>query len=107
MSQITCYPIGGVGIKFTDDMLRHLFEDEVFTAKEWIADPGKCLNKLKVNYVIAGNLCKGSFYYYLFVDGYSLLEINNNVDEFINKLSKFGIMKDIEDLDIISDLRIW
>jgi hypothetical protein len=95
--------IGGIGIEFTDEIKDKLIECELFTEEDFDEDYDSCFEKLGLTYDQAGNMYSGDTYFYLMVDGDTLPEVNKNSKEFINTLSKYGVIITEDDLKVISD----
>jgi hypothetical protein len=107
--------IGGIGIEITDDMKDKLSED-YYLKNEIDEDDDdyeeiwftEILDDSGLEYSEAGSEgYGGEGRYYLLVDGNTLLEVQNNTDEFIKNLKNIGIIITIEDLQVISDLHIY
>jgi hypothetical protein len=99
-------PVGGIGIKVTHEIKKKLT----------IVNEGDCcggcmdslLSDLELEYAEAGD---GSYTgeentYYLMVQGSTLVEINENTDEFISKLKSYDIDVSVSDVKVISELHI-
>ena len=100
--------IGGIGIEVTNSVIHAAIESGVFTEDEWADCEETCMEKFDIDYEQGGNCWTGgSQYYYFLVDGYNLTDINKNSEEFINKLSKFGVKLKIDDLVVISDYLVY
>ena len=101
------YGVGGIGVKVTSDMIELLINNGVFTDEEWEADKDECIDLLGILYSKAGNDYSGETYFYLFVDGKNLEEVNKNSKIFIEKLSQFGIILKEKDLIVVEDLCVY
>jgi|GEM_PF-6478644 len=99
--------VGGIGIKVTDDIICELIENGTFIEEDWDDDPDECLNDIGLAYASAGNCYSGDTYYYWFVSGKNLDEINANANGFIKKLDDLGIRVTTKDLMVIEDLHVY
>tara|TARA_R110000744_G_scaffold281118_2_gene393060 strand:- start:154 stop:498 length:345 start_codon:yes stop_codon:yes gene_type:complete len=107
--------IGGIGIELTDDM-KEMISDKYYSVNNIDEDDddyeniyfSEILDDSGLEYSEAGSEgYGGEGRYYLLVDGNTLLEVQNNTDEFIKNLKNVGIEITIEDLQVISDLHIY
>jgi hypothetical protein len=100
-------PVGGLGVKVTDDMVEKFIASEEFTLNEWKDDPYFCLEELGFIYAETGNSYTGRDQdFYLFIDGDNLAEILENVDDFIGDLANFGIHVTNADIKVVEELCI-
>ena len=100
------YGIGGIGVEFSEEMLKSAIENGIFTQELWEEDKYKCLEKIGLLYSEAGNLYSGETRWYLFVEGKTLGDINKNAPLFIEKLRELGDNRLIADLEVIEDMLI-
>ena len=107
--------IGGIGIKITDDMkdiislkyysINNIDEDDDDYEEIYFSE---ILDDYGLEYSEAGSEgYGGEGRYYLLVEGNTLLEVQNNTDDFIKSLKDVGIKITVEDLQVISDLHIY
>lgn len=99
--------VGGIGIKFTDEMKEKMIDSKLFTEDEWDDSESECMEEIGISYYTAGNSYSGNLWYYFLVEGSSLEEINKNVSEFISKFKQYNINISQNDLQVISDLHVW
>jgi len=100
-------PVGGVGIQLTKEMVERLISNGKFSEDDWEDDPDGCIDELGMSYQTAGNSYSDETYHYLLVEGSTLMEINENVDDFVSELSKNGITISKEEIHVIRDLHVW
>jgi len=107
--------VGGIGIEI-DDEIKNMITDRYCTENGIEEDSdeydelyfSEILDELEIDYSEGGSGCYGGdSSYYLLVDGNTLLEVQNNTDEFIKNLKNIGIEITVEDLQVISDLHIY
>jgi hypothetical protein len=101
--------VGGIGVQLTKERIQKLIGANVFSQKEWEADYGLCLKKLKFPYSLAGD---GSYTgeehrYYLHIPGHNLNEINDNKEEFCKQFQDWNILLEDEDLAVLSDIYVF
>ena len=101
--------VGGIGIELTEEMVERAIDKGVFTEDAWDYDPGECLDQLGgFYYSHAGSSYGGDTFFYLFVPGPTLGEINEKAPRFVSKIKEyFGVNIDVDDLKVISDIYIW
>lgn len=101
--------VGGIGIRFNEELQMKAIELEYFTEEEWDEDPCGCVESLDIDYEQAGSgNYGGEDYYYFIVDGKNLKEVNENKESFLNMInSKFIVDYKEEDLVVISELHVW
>ena len=110
-------PVGGIGILLDREMLTKASkvtgikldfgreEDDTYCVREQIQD---ILSEISVPYSEAGSSYSDEeLDIYLQVEGETLVEINNNVSEFIDRLKKFDINITKERLVVIEELLVW
>ena len=106
--------VGGIGIEIDDDM-KELISNKYYSKNEMDEDDddyeevyfSEILDDAGIEYSEAGCSYSGDLNYYLLVDGSTLLEVQNNTEEFIKKLKDIGINITIEDLQVVSDLHVY
>lgn len=94
----------GIGVKVTEEMIEKFIKFRFFTKEDWDDDAPGCLECLNLIYGTAGSYYSGNVWYYLFVEGDNLREINKNLDKFIKVFNTVGIDLKEEDLEVIEDL---
>ena len=113
-------PVGGIGIEIDEEM-RSLIEFKYYVNTYGIGkiedledleeyeelDFQEILEECFLPYSMAGCSYSGNHCYYLMVKGETLLEIENNYQEFIDSLKEYGISIIKEDLMVVSDLLVW
>lgn len=99
--------VGGIGVEFTQDMANKAIAIGIFTREEWEGDKRDCLDRIGVTYCAAGNEYAGEITFYLFVNGITLKDINDNAAKFVEEVSKFQTGLSVDDLEVIEDIHIW
>ena len=101
--------VGGIGIELAEEMIEYAIEHGVFTEEAWDYDSGECLDQLAgFYYSHAGSSYSGDTFFYLFVPGSILGEINEKAPRFVEKVKEyFGVDIAVDDLKVISDIYIW
>ncbi|QDB74096.1 hypothetical protein [Aeromonas phage 4L372D] len=100
--------VGGIGVRLSPEMVKTAIEKNMFTEEDWEEDPIASVEVFQILYAQAGSAYSGKEWFYLFVDGNNLEEINNNSKDFLDKVNKMFDLKYTEkDLKVISDLYIW
>ncbi len=100
--------VGGIGIRFNEDLQMKAIELEYFTGEEWDEDMYSCVDYLDIPYKVAGDTYNAEYDFYFLVEGNNLKEIVENSESFLQELNKkFNVEYTQEDLEVISELRIW
>lgn len=100
--------VGGIGIRLNEGMVLKAIEREYFTEEDWEEDPIASVEVFGILYAQAGSAYSGKEWFYLFVDGDNLEEVNANREDFLNKINNiFDLNYTEKDLKVISDLYIW
>lgn len=100
-------PVGGIGVKLTHEMKCKLIVANEGEAHDGCVD--SLLGDLEFCYAEAGdgNYSGNENDFYLLVEGDTLMEINQNSKEFLQRLNSYGIKIKEEDLEVISELHVW
>ncbi len=99
--------VGGVGIELTPRFVDDVIKKGFFTEEDWAEDEYDCIDEtFNCPFDQAGNVFSGGGYWYLFVEGNTLGEINNNARGFVEMLKTKGIEITVDDLQIISDYSV-
>lgn len=100
--------VGGIGVRFNEELQMKAIELEYFTEEEW--DEGckfSCVESLDFYYMEASSYDDPPEFYFL-VKGDNLKEIVENSTEFLNKInSTFIVDYKQEDLKLICELDIY
>jgi hypothetical protein len=96
--------VGGIGLLVDDDMGDKFLKLGLFSKNDWHDDKESCLSELGFDGRVAGSFYSGDTWWYIFVNGGTLKQINENTENFINKLKTIGINKTEEDLKVICDI---
>ena len=99
--------VGGIGIKFTEDMKQTMIDESLFTEDEWDDSSEECMEEIGIPYNQAGNSYSGNIEYYFIVNGETLEDVNNNADGFVSKFKKYGINLSVNELKVISEYLVW
>lgn len=100
--------VGGIGIRLKSEMVNTAIEKSMFTEEDWEEDPIASVEVFGILYAQAGSAYSGKEWFYLFVDGNNLEEVNANSKDFLNKINNiFDLNCTEKDLKVISDLYIW
>jgi len=102
------YGVGGIGIEFSEDVIEGFVNNGIFTRESFDEDCDEVFsNVLKMKYEMAGNYYTSDFRHYIFVEGDTLLEINENSQKFIDTFNSFGVFQlTMKDLVVIVDYQI-
>lgn len=100
-------PVGGIGIKITDEMIKNLIETGAMTEEDW-EDANKDVLPSDLFFwsEVAGNSYTDEYRYYLLVPANTYLDVKNNINMFISKLAEYNINITEEDLMVINDVLI-
>ena len=100
--------VGGIGIRFNENLQMKAIELEYFTEEEWDEDMYSCVESLGIMYHTSGNSYNSEYDFYFLVNGKNLKEVMANSLSFLDKINKkFIVEYTQEDLEVISELRIW
>jgi hypothetical protein len=100
--------VGGIGIRFNEDLQMKAIELEYFTEEEWDEGMYSCVESLGIMYHTAGNSYYSEYDFYFLVNGKNLKEVIDNSLPFLDKINKkFNVEYTQEDLEVISELHIW
>lgn len=97
---------GGIGIEVDEARLSMLIENGAFTMEDWDYSKVNCMEKIGIEYSVAGNCYTGDLRYYLLINGNTLVDILKNEHLFVEKLKAKGISVERKDLIVISDALI-
>lgn len=96
--------VGGIGIEFTECMAQQAISAGKLFEEKWENDSEYYLEELgfKCSWTGAYDLEK----LYIFVEGTNLNQINENKEDFINRLNEIGVSIQEKDLIVISDIYV-
>lgn len=100
--------VGGIGVRLKAEMVQTAINKNLFTEEDWEEDSIASVEVFGVPYAQAGSAYSGKEWFYLFVDGNNLEEVNSNSKSFLDKINElFDLNYTEKDLEVISDLYIW
>lgn len=99
--------VGGIGVEVTDKMIQKFINAGLFTDEEFSVDPHGCLEEVELEYSVGGSAYSGDETFYLLVPGVTLKDINDNVIQFISRLSDLEIKINVNSLKVISDYYVY